>query len=75
MLGPTAEPQASALASSGLGVVDSDLYLVLTSWLPGLRPQASFSGAHLVHFHVNTVFSESTFTCVQCPFLSAQCLC
>ena len=51
----TGEPHAFALGSRGLGEVDSDLYLVVTSWPPGLRPQAYFSGA-LVHFHVQVLW-------------------
>ena len=55
MLGPTGKPQAFALGSRGLGEVDSGLYLVLISWLLGLRRQAAFSGALLVHFHVQVL--------------------
>ena len=64
--GPAEETQAFAMGSGDLAEVDNELYLVLTSWLLGLRPQASFSGA---------LHSESTFNCVQHPFLLAKCLC
>ena len=59
MLVPTGVPQASALWSRGLGEVDIELYLVQTSWLPELRPYASFSGALLVHFHVQVLLGGS----------------
>ena len=58
MFGLFGEPQSSALGSRGLDEVDSDLCLVLSSLLLGLKPQAPFTWA-LVHFHFQVLSGGS----------------
>ena len=52
ILSSAGEAQLFALGSGGLGEIDSDLFLVLNPRPLVLKPQASFSGALFVHFHV-----------------------